>query len=148
MTILVKYLLTNAAKIADEILAGFAENLTPEALGKRTLNRVFDVIGFSKETKKKATAEIATIDTESKVAPEDARARIDDLESEKLDEVSKNFEVEKEKREIAETERSMFANIGAFSNNENFVCGDAEGDIKWTEGEIEAFDEVVIQPDF
>jgi hypothetical protein len=37
----------------------------------------------------------------------------------------------------------MFANIGAFSNNENFVCGDAEGDIKWTEGEIEAFDEVL-----
>jgi hypothetical protein len=91
---------------------------------------------------------------------------------EKLDEVSENFEDEKEKCEIAKTKRNrvqtnvdelktskeqcfsvathycgklknMFASIGAFSNAENFVCGDAEGATKWIEGEIEAFDEVL-----
>ncbi|KAL5676755.1 hypothetical protein ACJX0J_012886, partial [Zea mays] len=40
----------------------------------------------------------------------------------KLDEVSENFEVEKEKCEIAETEqnRNMFAKIGAFLNEQIF----------------------------
>jgi hypothetical protein len=43
----------------------------------------------------------------------------------------------------------MFANVGAFSNDENFICGDAEGEIVWIEGEIEAFDEVLTgQVDF
>jgi hypothetical protein len=37
----------------------------------------------------------------------------------------------------------MFANVGAFSNHENFICGDAEGAIKWIEGKIEAFDKVL-----
>jgi hypothetical protein len=37
----------------------------------------------------------------------------------------------------------MFANVESFSNDENFICGDAEGDIKWIEGEIEAFYEVL-----
>jgi hypothetical protein len=38
----------------------------------------------------------------------------------------------------------MFSNIGAFSNVGNFVYGNAKGAIKWIEGEIEAFDEVLI----
>lgn len=37
----------------------------------------------------------------------------------------------------------MFTNIGAFSNDENFIRGNAEGAVKWVEGEIEAFDEVL-----
>ena len=37
----------------------------------------------------------------------------------------------------------MFANIGAFLSDENFVQGDVEGAIRWIEGEIEAFDEVL-----
>ena len=37
----------------------------------------------------------------------------------------------------------MFTNIGAFSSDENFVWGDAEGAIRWIEGEIEAFDYVL-----
>jgi hypothetical protein len=91
---------------------------------------------------------------------------------EKLDEMSENFEVEKEKREIVETKRNrvqrnidelrnskeqcysitahcceklkgMFTNIGAFSSDRNFVRGDAEGAIKWIESEIEDFDKVL-----
>jgi hypothetical protein len=43
----------------------------------------------------------------------------------------------------------MFAIVGAFSNDENFIRGDAEGAIRWIEGEIEAFDDVLTgQRDF
>jgi hypothetical protein len=76
----------------------------------------------------------------------------------KLDEVSENFEVEKEKREIVETEwnrvqknieelrqskevysvamqcynklKSMFAKVGAFSAEQNFIRVDPEGVIR------------------
>jgi hypothetical protein len=37
----------------------------------------------------------------------------------------------------------MFVNIGAFSSEEEFVRGDATGAVKWIEGEVEAFDEVL-----
>jgi hypothetical protein len=91
----------------------------------------------------------------------------------KLDEVNENFEVENEKREISETERirvqrnidelhqskeecftvcmqccnkwkSTFAKFDAFSTKQNFIRGDPEGVVKWIEGEVEAFDEVLI----
>lgn len=37
----------------------------------------------------------------------------------------------------------MFVNIGAFFSEEEFVRGDAAGAVKWIEGEVEAFDEVL-----
>jgi hypothetical protein len=37
----------------------------------------------------------------------------------------------------------MFPSVGAFSSDEKFIRGDAEGAIKWIEGEVEAFDEVL-----
>jgi hypothetical protein len=78
----------------------------------------------------------------------------------KLDEVNENFEVEKEKCEISETERiivlknidelcqskeecfsvcmqccnklkSILAKVGAFSIEQNFIRGDPEGVIRW-----------------
>jgi hypothetical protein len=90
----------------------------------------------------------------------------------KLDEVTENFNVEQAKREISNTERSRgqknveelrqwkeecfsvamqcsnklkstFAKIGAFSMDQNFIHGDPEGVIKWIEGEVEAFDEIL-----
>jgi hypothetical protein len=90
----------------------------------------------------------------------------------KLDEVTKNFNAEQSKREISNTERSRvqkkveelrqakeecytvamqcydklknaFTRIGAFSAERNFIRGDPEGVIKWIEGEIEAFYEVL-----
>jgi hypothetical protein len=39
--------------------------------------------------------------------------------------------------------KTMFAKIGAFSNQQNFIRGDPEGVIRWIEGEVEAFDEVL-----
>jgi hypothetical protein len=37
----------------------------------------------------------------------------------------------------------MFASVGTFSSDEKFICDDIEGAIKWIEGEVEAFDEVL-----
>jgi hypothetical protein len=37
----------------------------------------------------------------------------------------------------------MFANVGAFSNYKTFIRGNAEGAIKWIQGETEAFDQVL-----
>lgn len=43
----------------------------------------------------------------------------------------------------------MFINIGAFSSEGEFVCGDAVKAVKWIECEVEAFDEVLTsQGDF
>ena len=39
--------------------------------------------------------------------------------------------------------KTSFANIGAYSNEDNFVLGDPEGPIKWINGEAEAFEEVL-----
>jgi hypothetical protein len=39
--------------------------------------------------------------------------------------------------------KTSFANIGAYSNEENFIVGDPEGLIEWTKGEAEAFEEVL-----
>jgi hypothetical protein len=37
----------------------------------------------------------------------------------------------------------MFANVGAFSNDKTFIRSNAEGAIKWIQGETKAFDEVL-----
>jgi hypothetical protein len=39
--------------------------------------------------------------------------------------------------------KTSFANVGAYSSEENFVKGDPEGPIKWTSHEAEAFEEVL-----
>jgi hypothetical protein len=90
----------------------------------------------------------------------------------KLDEVTENFNVEQSKCEISDTERpraqknveelrqakgkcytiamqcshklkNAFTSVGAFSTEQNFICGDPEGVIKWIEGKIKAFDEIL-----
>jgi hypothetical protein len=39
--------------------------------------------------------------------------------------------------------KTSFANVGAFSNEDNFVRGDPEGPIDWINNEAEAFEEVL-----
>jgi hypothetical protein len=99
------------------------------------------------------------------------RSEVAELEK-KLDEVIENFNVEQSKHEISDTERSRvqknveelrqgkekcynvamqcsdklknaFTSVGALLAERNFICGDLEGVIKWIEGEIEAFYEVL-----
>jgi hypothetical protein len=39
--------------------------------------------------------------------------------------------------------KSTFTKVGVFSTDQNFIHGDPEGVIKWIEGEVEAFDEIL-----
>jgi hypothetical protein len=39
--------------------------------------------------------------------------------------------------------KASFANVGAYSNEDNFIRGDPEGVIKWISGEVEAFEEIL-----
>jgi hypothetical protein len=39
--------------------------------------------------------------------------------------------------------KTSFANVGAYSNEDNFIRGDPEGVIEWISGEAEAFDEIL-----
>jgi hypothetical protein len=39
--------------------------------------------------------------------------------------------------------KSSFANVGAFSSEDNFVRGDPEGPIDWINNEVEAFEEIL-----
>jgi hypothetical protein len=39
--------------------------------------------------------------------------------------------------------KASFANVGAYSNEDNFIWGDPEGVIEWISGEAEAFEEIL-----
>jgi cell division septum initiation protein DivIVA len=39
--------------------------------------------------------------------------------------------------------KTSFANVGAYSSDENFIQGDPEGVIEWLSGEVEAFEEIL-----
>jgi hypothetical protein len=39
--------------------------------------------------------------------------------------------------------KTSFANVGAYSNEDNFILGDPEGVIEWISGEDEAFEEIL-----
>jgi hypothetical protein len=39
--------------------------------------------------------------------------------------------------------KTSFANVGTYSNEDNFIRGDSEGVIEWINGEAEAFEEIL-----
>jgi hypothetical protein len=39
--------------------------------------------------------------------------------------------------------KTSFANVGAYSNEDNFIWGDPKGVIEWIIGEAEAFEEIL-----
>jgi hypothetical protein len=39
--------------------------------------------------------------------------------------------------------KTSFANVGAYSSEDNFILGDPEGVIEWISGEAEAFEEIL-----
>jgi hypothetical protein len=39
--------------------------------------------------------------------------------------------------------KTSFVNVGAYSNEDNFILGDHEGVIEWISGEAEAFEEIL-----
>jgi hypothetical protein len=44
---------------------------------------------------------------------------------------------------VCEKIKTSFANVGAYSNEDNFIRGDPEGVIKWISSEVEAFEEIL-----
>jgi hypothetical protein len=40
--------------------------------------------------------------------------------------------------------KTTFSKVGAYSSEENFIRGDPEGVIEWISGEVEAFEEILI----
>jgi hypothetical protein len=44
---------------------------------------------------------------------------------------------------MCKKDKNQLANIGAYSNEDNFVVGDPEGPIEWIKGEAKAFEEVL-----
>jgi hypothetical protein len=100
-----------------------------------------------------------------------AQAEVEELKR-KLDEATEKFEVEVVKHEICEIERlraqnnadelrsikencykvsldrakslkNNFAKVGAYSSEQNFICGDPDGVIQWISGEGKAFEEIL-----
>jgi hypothetical protein len=45
--------------------------------------------------------------------------------------------------ECAKKIKTSFANVGAYSSEDNFVRGDPEGPIEWISSEVEAFEEIL-----
>jgi hypothetical protein len=45
--------------------------------------------------------------------------------------------------ECVKTIKTSFANVGAYSSEDNFIWGDPEGVIEWISGEAEAFEEIL-----
>jgi hypothetical protein len=45
--------------------------------------------------------------------------------------------------ECVEKIKTSFANVGAYSSEDNFVLGDPEGPIEWISSEAEAFEEIL-----
>jgi valyl-tRNA synthetase len=39
--------------------------------------------------------------------------------------------------------KNSFTKVGAFSSDQNFICGDPDGVIRWINGEAEAFEEIL-----
>jgi hypothetical protein len=99
------------------------------------------------------------------------RAEVQELEK-KLGEATENFNVELTKHEIsnivrlrvhknveelrqakeecynvatecAKNLKNSFSKVGAFSSEQNFICGDPDGVIRWMNGGAEAFEEVL-----
>ena len=99
------------------------------------------------------------------------RSKVQGLEK-KLEEITENFNVEQAKHEIYDTKwlrvqknveelrqakeecynvameccnklKNSFAKVGAFSMEQNFICGDPDRVIRWISGEAEAFDEIL-----
>jgi hypothetical protein len=44
---------------------------------------------------------------------------------------------------MCEEDKTSFANVGAYSSEDNFIRGDPEGPIEWISSEAEAFEEIL-----
>jgi hypothetical protein len=164
--------LRHQAAEKDKIILSLIENLKKSQTDLAAFSEADHKISRLEKEKEADAKLIADLEYALSAQVEIHKYEVVRLEK-KLDEVTKNFNVEKVKREISDMERirvqrnidelhqskeecfnvcmeccnklkSTFAKVGAFLTEQNFIHGDPEGVVKWIEGEVEAFDEVLI----
>jgi hypothetical protein len=78
----------------------------------------------------------------------EAKREISDQRTKYLEKNIEELRISKEKcfekaMDCVKRIKISFANVGAYSSEENFIMGDPEGPIEWTSHEAEAFEEVL-----
>jgi hypothetical protein len=163
--------LQNEALEKDKIMLSLVERLKASEANLARFSEVDQKMSKLEKEKEADAKRITDLEYALSVEVELHKSEVTELEK-KLDEVTENFNVEQSKCEIFDTERSrgqknieelcqaseecyiiamqcsdklknVFTSVVAFSVERNFIRGDPEGVIKWIEGEIEAFDEVL-----
>jgi hypothetical protein len=163
--------LQNEGLEKDKILLSLFERLNTSETKLARLSEVEQKFLKFEEEKEADAKRIADLEYALSIQVGLHRFKVEGLEK-KLDEITKNFNVEQTKREISDTERlrvqrnveelrrakeecyniamqwcnkmkSSFAKVSSFSTKQDFIRGDPNGVIRWIEGEAEAFDEIL-----
>jgi hypothetical protein len=87
-------------------------------------------------------------EAKEKCAVAEAKREISDQRTKCLEKNIEELHISKEKcfeksMDCVRRIKTSFANVGAYSSEENFIMGDPEGPIEWTSHEAEAFEEVL-----
>jgi DNA repair exonuclease SbcCD ATPase subunit len=163
--------LWNEALEKDKILVSLVERLKASEASLAKFSEVDQKIQKFEKEKEADAKRIADLEYALSIQVGLHRSEVVGLEK-KLDEVTENFNMEQSKRETSDTERmrvqknikelrqakeecyniakkcsdelkNSFISVGMFSAERNFIRGDPEGVLKWIEGEVKAFDEVL-----
>jgi hypothetical protein len=163
--------LWNRALEKDKILLSLVERLKSTEARLSSLSEAEQKIKEFEKKQEKDAKRIANLLYALSIHVGLHRSKVQGLEK-KLDEVTENFNVKQTKHEMSDTERlrvqknveelreakeecynvamdccnklkNSFAKVGAFSTEQNFICGDPDGVIRWISGEHEAFDEIL-----
>jgi hypothetical protein len=163
--------LRNEALENDKILLSLVEILKSSETRLASLSEVEQRMEKFKKKLEADEKRIADLEYALSIQVGLHRSKVQGLEK-RLDEVTENFNVEQAKREISNSERlrvqknvkelfqekvecynvamkccnklkNSFAKVGAFSMEQNFICGDPNGVIQWIAGEAEVFDEIL-----
>jgi hypothetical protein len=164
-------MMRNKALEKDKILLSLVERLKSSEARLSSLSEAEQKMKEFEDKQQKDTKHIADLEYALSVQVGLHRSEVQGFEK-KLDEVTENFNVEQTKREISDFEwlrvqknveelrrakeecynvameccnklKNSFAKVGAFSTEQNFICGDPDGVIRWIDGEVEAFDEIL-----
>jgi uncharacterized coiled-coil protein SlyX len=163
--------LRNEALGKDKILLSLVERLKSSEARLSSLSEAEQRMKELEERQLKDAKHIADLEYALSTQVEFHRSEVQKLEK-KLDKVTENLNVEQTKREISDMKwlrvqknveelrqakeecfnvamesannlKNSFTNVGAFSLDQNFICGDPDGVIRWINGEAEAFEEIL-----
>jgi hypothetical protein len=163
--------LRNETLEKDKILLSLVERLKSSKARLSSLSEAEQKIKEFEKKQDKHVKHIANLEYALSIQVGLHRSEVQVLER-KLDELTENLNVEQTKCEISDAERlrvqkhveelreakeecynvamgccnklkNSFAKVGAFSTEQNFICGDPDGVIRWISGEAEAFNEIL-----